>query len=136
MFAKIQRQLMIKRAGFVLLALVEIAHLSALPHSYKEECVPLDHTRLSLLLKEKQQLEIIFFSSWCPSCISYLQTSPGENKIFVAVFDSCSRAKRTLNAYQGSSQTCYIDNGIARLFKVKTLPHTLVFKGQTTDAAK
>lgn len=90
-------------------------------------CPPLTFKQLEQKLvteAAKQEVEIIFFASWCVSCKqNFLDTGPTK-RIFIASFDQASDAELVIERFK-IKDPCYIDNGITAAFKIESLPYRL-----------
>lgn len=94
------------------------------------ECLPLTFKALEQKLAAdfaKQEIEVIFFASWCVSCKqSFLESNPGK-RIFIASFDHASDADLVIKRFK-IHDPCYMDDGITTALKVKSLPNRMRWK--------
>jgi hypothetical protein len=74
-------------------------------------------------LLEKGEFEIVFFASWCASCVENLKTKTTHRRIFVASFDEVEAAAKVAAKF-GFADACRFDSDIASHFGVKSLPAT------------
>lgn len=71
---------------------------------------------------QEQELELVFFASWCSSCVPYLQAKHQPQTVLVAAFDDPERAAKALVAL-GVTTRCVTSKDIAESLRVKSLPH-------------
>ncbi len=90
-------------------------------------CPPVTFEQLKLELKDKGDMNVIFFASWCVSCKPQLTRSHTDNTVFVVAFDEQERGEKTLNSFS-VKQRCFTSDDTAKALGVRSLPATKSFK--------
>lgn len=72
-------------------------------------------------LKNEGPTEIIFFASWCSSCLPHLKAKHSSATILVAAFDERERAEKVLRSLDVKGR-CFTSADIAETMGVKALP--------------
>ena len=75
--------------------------------------------------------EVVFFASWCSSCLKSIQDSNVKNSVYIAIFDEREKAKEALAFALGNkvkNAACFFDEKqlVGKQFSVTNLP--FVFK--------
>ena len=78
-------------------------------------------------LKDKGDMNVIFFASWCIGCKPHLTRSHPDNTVFVVAFDEQERAEKTLNSFS-VNQRCFTSDDTAKALGVRSLPATKSYK--------
>ncbi len=83
-----------------------------------------DFIRLTLANKSKR---IVFFASWCKSCVEHFTDAYAKDSVFVTTYDDEATADKILARFLGASAAklpCVIDREkrLEQLYKVKFLP--------------
>lgn len=66
-------------------------------------------------------MQLIFFASWCASCIPHLKEQHGKDTIFIAAFDEKTKAEKVLDYFKVGND-CYMGDEIAKELKIQSLP--------------
>ncbi len=77
--------------------------------------------------------KLVFFASWCESCITSIKSSDPKQDIYIAVFDTLTNAQQALQfvlADKGEGATCFWDEDktLAKQQGVTSLPRTIIVK--------
>ena len=91
------------------------------PLVYGKECPEIDLAGLNKRMAGKGEIKILFFASWCGSCIDHLKKPQDEKTIFVAVFDEKIEAEKVLEAFKVKND-CFTSETLADELKVRELP--------------
>jgi hypothetical protein len=103
--------------SLLLLSMHSIAHADSL------SCPQVTYAQLKSELKDKGEVNVIFFASWCVSCKPHLTRSHPDNTVFVVAFDEQERAEKTLNSFS-VKQRCFTSDDTAKALGVRSLPAT------------
>lgn len=87
--------------------------------------MPLTSSNLRELASVRDETTLVFFASWCSDCKrSLLQPRPAGS-VAIATFDEKDAAEAVIAAL-GVQLPCYLDDGVAADFGVKSVPATKV----------
>lgn len=75
--------------------------------------------------------DIIFFASWCSSCLEKISQSDPKKSLYVAVFDEKKAAEEALSYGLGEKSAlgrCLMDHSdkIAKRYQLHSLPHKVI----------
>jgi hypothetical protein len=91
------------------------------------ECPLITYDDLKTKLKGRGETEVIFFASWCASCIPHLKEKHTANTILVVAFDEKLRAEKVLNSFSVGT-TCFTSESAAEQLGVRSLPAKVLVK--------
>ena len=86
-------------------------------------CPTVTFEQLKAELKDRGDINIIFFASWCVGCKPHLTRSHEDNTVFVVAFDEQERAEKTLSSFS-VKQRCFTSDDTAKALGVRSLPAT------------
>ena len=87
-------------------------------------CVAADHEQVLKDIKENSHDKIVFFATWCHSCLPKLKSLSGS-EILVVAFDDHAKAEKALRKLQIKNK-CYYGETILEHFEVKSLPFEIM----------
>ncbi len=91
----------------------------------KHPCPETSWQELQTQLKDSGPTTIVFFASWCSSCLPHLRAKSAttEQTIFVAAFDESERAAKVAATFDLRGK-CFTSKDIAEQLRVRSLPAT------------
>jgi len=99
----------------------------------KKSCPALSMSTLEKEFPKDGKRKLIFFASWCSSCVDHLKNdgsskkeSADQNKVYIAAFDEKDAAEKVINKFKVSSP-CYIDDGVVDALKVQGVPFEMTW---------
>ena len=87
-------------------------------------CPNLDVAGLKRLVANRKVTPVIFFASWCTECAVHLRQKLASGTLLIATFDE-RRAAEVVLKQLAITAPCYLDQGIASAYQVKSIPMTL-----------
>ena len=87
-------------------------------------CPDLDVFGLKSLVATRKVTPVIFFASWCSECAAHLRQTLAPGTLLIATFDERHAAEAVVKQFAVTAP-CYLDHGIAGVYRVKSVPMTL-----------
>lgn len=84
-------------------------------------CVALTPAHLSPKHDGGESVTLVFFSSWCSTCVKSLEKPRSGAVYYVGAFDKPERAAKVLKKFHPTA-TCYFSDGLAEALGVKVVP--------------